>query len=117
MPVLLGFLHICLGHIGVSDKVEHDRKVTNALFSWPATHQRASNRPHRVARRKQVLDENTLRAIRREMMQVLRGCAKALLSAQRGGSLGRHRRGWVVMCLYSTAQPTVGFLSFILLDQ
>jgi hypothetical protein len=51
------------------------------------------NRPHRVARRKQVLDENTFRAIRREMMQVLRGCAKALLSAQRGGSLGRHRRG------------------------
>jgi hypothetical protein len=27
--------------------------------------------------------ENTLRAIRREMMQVLRGCAKALLSARR----------------------------------
>ena len=29
------------------------------------------------------MHENTLRAIRREMMQVLRGCAKALLSARR----------------------------------
>jgi hypothetical protein len=63
----------------------HDRKVTNALFSWPATHQRASNRPHRVARRKQVLDENTLRAIRREMMQVLRGCAKAFFRRSEEG--------------------------------
>jgi hypothetical protein len=43
------------------------------------------NRPHRVARRKQVLDENTFRAIRREMMQVLRGCAKALFRRSEEG--------------------------------